>query len=142
MTIATRTPPGQDTLLACWQALARLSPGRLTTVPAAIAAVFPESRYLNNAILTDHDDADATAARLAHVYGAAGVTSWAAWVASAAVEFDGPDCPPAIAGLTRDITTLVMHADLPDRLPHHPDVIRASVADVERGFRAAGRYEE
>jgi len=128
----TRTLPGQDTLLACWQALAQVSPGRLTAVPGAVAAVFPESAYLNNAILTGEGDGDATAARLAALYAAAGVSSWAAWVASPAVEFGGADRRTAIGGLTRDITTLVMHSDLPDRLPRHAGVIRASIADIER----------
>lgn len=126
----TRTLPGQDTLLACWQALARISPGRLVSVPGAIAAVFPESAYLNNAIL-DGDDADAIVARLAALYTDAGVTSWAAWVPSPAAQFGGTEERAQIARLTRDITTLVMHTDLPHRLPRHPDVIRASIADVE-----------
>lgn len=127
----TRTLPGQDTLLAAWQALAQISPGRLVSVPGAIAAVFPESAYLNNAIL-DGDDAEATVARLAALYIDAGVRSWAAWVPSPAVEFGGTDRLTRLGGLTRDITTLVMHADLPHRLPRHPDVVRASVADIER----------
>ncbi|HEY7047200.1 MAG TPA: GNAT family N-acetyltransferase [Jatrophihabitantaceae bacterium] len=128
----TQTLPGQDTLLACWSALARISPGRLRTVSGATAAVFPESAYLNNAILTDSDDADTTAVRLAALYADGGVTSWAAWIPSPAADFAAADRRTAITGLTRDITTLVMHADLPDRLPRHPDVVRASIADVER----------
>lgn len=126
----TRTLPGQETLLACWQALAQISPGRLASVPGAIAAVFPGSTYLNNAIL-DGGDADAIVARLATLYTDAGATSWAAWVPSPAVEFGGTDRQTSFAELTRDITTLVMHADLPHRLPRHPAVARASIADIE-----------
>jgi GNAT superfamily N-acetyltransferase len=127
----TRTLPGQDTLLACWSALAQVSPGRLISLPGATAAVFPESAYLNNAIL-DGNDAEAAVARLAALYAEAGVHSWAAWIPSPAVEFGGADQQPAIAGLTRDITTLVMHAELLDRLPSHRGVVHASIADVER----------
>ena len=127
----TRTLPGQDTLLACWSALARVSPGRLISLPGATAAVFPESGYLNNAILDGHD-AEATVARLATLYADAGIGSWAAWIPSPAVEFGGADRRATVGRLTRDITTLVMHADLPDDLPRHPRVIRASIADVER----------
>src|SRR5882724_5077038 len=87
--------PGQHTLLACWQALAQLSPGsRLTTVPGAAAAVFPASAYLNNAILVDGSDsatAAATASRLRTIYAEAGVTSWAMWVPSTTSRFDAPD---------------------------------------------------
>lgn len=126
----TRTLPGQDTLLAGWAALAQISPGRLVRMPAAIAAVFPESAYLNNAIL-DGDDAEATVARLAQLYSDAGVTSWAAWVPSPAVQFDGADRRTRLGGLTRDITTLVMHTDLPHGLTRHPAVVRASLADIE-----------
>ena len=127
----TRTLPGQDTLLACWSALAQVSPGRLISLPGATAAVFPESAYLNNAIL-DGNDAEATVVRLAALYADAGVQSWAAWVPSPAVEFGGADQRATIAGLTRDITNLVMHTDLADGLPRHSGVVRASIADVER----------
>jgi len=126
------TLPGQDTLLACWTALSRISPNaRLIHSDSAVAAVFPEWLPLNNAILLDapSDDARAEAAsRLAGVYSAARVDAWALWVSGGATDLNAPDCVHRVGGLTRDTTTLVMQANLIGGLRSHQDVVRASIA--------------
>src|SRR5690242_11325211 len=89
--------PGQETLLACWSALAQLSPGAgLTRTSSAVAAVFPEWEPLNNAILVRWDDdvaatAAASASDLARNYGRAGVTAWALWLPGRATDLDAAD---------------------------------------------------
>jgi len=136
------TFPGQDTLLACWNALATLSPGaRLLHTHEAVAAVFPEWLPLNNAILRSGDDAEARAAaatRLAGVYRAAGVDAWALWLPSNATSFDAPDEVSLVGTLTRDTTTLVMQATLTPEMRPQDGVVRASIAVATR---AAGDEE-
>ena len=79
-----RVLPGQETLLASWNALTRVSPGaRLIRSPTSVAAVFSEWLPLNNAIgLAARNGATATAAasQLTGIYGDAGVGTWALWV--------------------------------------------------------------
>ena len=127
--------PGQETLLASWDALARISPGaRLVHSAAATAAVFPSWVPLNNAILLNGTDAAATSAadELIGVYAGAGVDAWALWVPSAATNLDAPDAVRRVGGFRRDTTTLVMQASLPPGLQSHDGVVRASIADAAR----------
>jgi len=127
--------PGQETLLACWSALARLSSNaRLIDSPAAIAAVFPAWEPLNNAILQkSHDGAtDAAASQLANVYAHAEVDVWALWVPSRATDLDAPDHVQEAGRLKRDTTTLVMQASLSTKRRLHEGVLRTSVAAVTR----------
>ena len=73
--------PGQDTLLACWDALARLSPSaRLRRTDGAVAAVFPSWAPLNNAILVGRHDRTSeakAAAGVRSIFEQAGVPVWA-----------------------------------------------------------------
>jgi ribosomal protein S18 acetylase RimI-like enzyme len=129
--------PGQETLLACWSALARLSSNaRLIDSPAASAAVFPAWQPLNNAIVrTSHDGigaAAAAASQLANVYAHAGVDVWALWVPSSATALDAPDHVQEVGRLKRDTTTLVMQASLSTKRRLHEGVLRTSVAAVTR----------
>jgi GNAT superfamily N-acetyltransferase len=123
----TTTLAGQATLLSCWQALANtgFGPGVLVATPHAIAAVFPESPYFNNAILTGGvESAEPAAAAVAHLYAEAGIASWALWVPSEATAFDGvTDGLDAVGPLTRDVTTLVMELDL-TALPRRDERVR------------------
>ena len=120
MPLPTAALAGQDTLLACWRALAdtELGPGRLIETRHAIAAVFPDSAYFNNAILTAGiESAQAAAESVANVYAAAGIATWALWVPSDATTFDHQaDSLGAVGSLTRDVTTLAMHLTLPSAL--------------------------
>jgi GNAT superfamily N-acetyltransferase len=99
-------------VLSCWRALAdtEFGPGRLVDTPHAVAAVFPDFAYLNNAILTVDLESVAAAARsVAEVYADAGITTWALWVPNDAAGFDGhADRVHAVGSLARDVTTLVM----------------------------------
>jgi GNAT superfamily N-acetyltransferase len=144
MTIARRDPPmtgirtvlpGQDTVLACWSALARISAGaRLVHTAGAVAAVFPSWAPLNNAILLDVSDRGATAvatAELRTVYASAGVAAWAVWLSSAATDFDAADTL-GVDGYSRDTTTLVMQAALRHRHRSQHRVVRTSIATVAR----------
>ena len=86
--------PGQETLVACWSALARLSPAaRLIRTSASVAAVFPSWAPLNNTImLTTHEDAAAaTSSRLAEVYARSGIDTWALWLPTGTTDLDTPD---------------------------------------------------
>jgi len=130
------TLPGQETLLACWSALAQLSPGaRLVASSLAVAAVFPSWEPLNNAILqranNDSDAADA-ASELRAVYDSVGVDGWALWIPRHGVDLDAPDDLRAVEGLERDTTTLVMKARLSPTLRPHNSVVRASISAVGR----------
>jgi GNAT superfamily N-acetyltransferase len=124
--------PGQETLLACWSALAKLSPGaRVIRSAATAAAVFPSWAPLNNAIMLDGHDgaaAEATASRLTGVYADAYVDVWALWMPSRVTDLDAPDEVREVGGLKRDTTTLVMQATLPPGLRHHDRVVRTSIA--------------
>src|SRR5690242_16876530 len=107
---------GQDTLLSCWRALTttEFGPGRLVETPHAIAAVFPDFAYFNNAVLTAGvEHVERAVASVADVYAAVGIATWALWVPSDASALDGPDDRVvAVGSLARDVTTLVMHRAL------------------------------
>jgi len=127
--------PGQETLLACWETLARSSPGAtVVRSSAADAAVFPSWTPMNNAILTvAGGDAPALAASdLAKLYVGAGVAVWALWVPSRALTFAAPDAVRAVGDLRRDETTLVMRATIPRGLRPHDAVVPSSIAAVAR----------
>ena len=126
--------PGQETLVASWGALARISPGaRLIHSAAATAAVFPSWEPLNNAILlTAQDGAAAAASELTGVYLEGGVDVWALWVPSTRTDLDSPDDEYRVGGFKRDTTTLVMQAHLPPGLRRHNGVVRASIATATR----------
>lgn len=129
------TLPGQETLLACWSALAQLSPGaRLVFSPLAVAAVFPSWEPLNNAILqraNNDSDAAVAASQLRAVYNSADVGGWALWIPRHGVDLDAPD-ERTVDGLERDTTTLVMKARLSATLRQHDSVVRASISAVGR----------
>lgn len=128
--------PGQDTLLACWNTLARLSKSaRLIRSSTAPAAVFPAWAPLNNAILLDPDDSEGRtiAARdLARVYADAGVDAWALWVPSHTADLDAPDVVREVGVLKRDTTTLVMQATLSPHLRRHDRAVPTSIATATR----------
>jgi hypothetical protein len=117
MTEVTRVLPGQDTLLGCWDALARLSSGaQVLRSELSAVAVFPSWAPLNNAILTadpDHVTLAAVVTALRTRYVDAGVAEWALWLPRRIADLDPPD-ELELAGLKRDTTTLVMVADLGD----------------------------
>jgi hypothetical protein len=87
--------PGQDTLIACWRSLAKLSPGaRVVNSTVAVAAVFPSWAPLNNAITLPAADgalAANEASQLTPVFADAGVDTWALWLSSRATDLDAPD---------------------------------------------------
>jgi GNAT superfamily N-acetyltransferase len=124
--------PGQDTLIACWTALANASPGATVTVfPESIAAVFPAWAPLNNAIMRRVAPGRASdeATRLARIYGAAGIDTWALWLPTTVTTLDSND-ELALTGLERDTTTLVMTTELRSSLRQHDGVVRTSVASA------------
>jgi GNAT superfamily N-acetyltransferase len=128
--------PGQDTLIACWNALARTSAGATVHQSSrVVVAAFPSWFPLNNAIVLDDGDPgtrSVVASEVARVYADAGVDVWALWVPSGAVSFDAPDRVAEIAGLDRDTTTLVMQAVVPPGLRAHEEVVEASMAAIVR----------
>src|ERR1700742_3775733 len=131
MTTTSTVLPGQRTLLACWEALTRLSSGaRIVQTPGALAAVFPSWDPLNNAILRGGHDASSEtveAADLRALYEEAGVPVWALWRATATRDLDTPDMAGALGELKRDTTTLVMHTTLAPSLPGQESVVAASI---------------
>jgi GNAT superfamily N-acetyltransferase len=127
--------PGQETVVACWDALARVSPGASVTRSGAVAAaVFPSWAPLNNAIVLNGDRGVAAAAvpRLGSVYAGAGVGAWALWMPARTTDLDAPDRVPDVRGLKRDTTTLVMHTTLSERFRLHEEVVHTSLATVKR----------
>jgi GNAT superfamily N-acetyltransferase len=123
--------PGEETLLGSWGALVPDSPGsHLVYTHTSFAAVFPGWSPLNNAILLDPpttDTASEAAEELRDVYRSAGVTSWALWVPSPALDLDAPDTVSTVEGMVRDTSTLVMTRILAHRMPSHPGVVRTTV---------------
>jgi len=122
---------GQDTLIACWAALASNSPGaRVVPSPTSVAAIFPAWTPLNNAIAVAPLDPEPMAKRelprLAAAYASAGVETWAYWIPSFAREFDTRD-EIVLHGVARDTTTLVMTAALADQFGPDPEVRHTSV---------------
>lgn len=125
-----RALPGQDTLLGCWQMLARLSPGaRVVQTQALAAAVFPAWAPLNNAIvLAAHNGPGDAVSAATRLFADAGVDAWALWMPSCVGDFVSSDGEPDLPGLTRDTTTLVMQAMLPAGLRGHGGVVRTTVS--------------
>jgi ribosomal protein S18 acetylase RimI-like enzyme len=132
MSDTVTTLPGQQTMLACWRALALLSPAASVFASGgAVAAVFPAWEPLNNAVLltaVDGPAATVAADQLAAAYLDAGVASWALWLPSPVTDLDTPDEVVAVDGLERDTTTLVMQAAIPAPLRLHGNVLRTTVA--------------
>lgn len=124
--------PGQKTLLACWGALAQLSPGaRVARLDGVVAAVFPSWAPLNNAILRDDRGSPTTETEvLRRVYDEAGVPVWALWRPATTPDLDTADTAPALGELKRDTTTLVMQMSLKDQFRLHPAVVPAPIAAV------------
>lgn len=136
MSSTMMTLPGQDTLVACWQALAQLSPGaRLVHSSTALAAVFPQWAPLNNAIVLpvpDGTHATEIAAGLRPEFAEAGIETWAMWLPSPTTNFEAPDEVRAVDGFARDTSTLVMRMELAGGLRTHGGVIRTSIAVATR----------
>ncbi len=110
-TTANAPLPGQDTLVASWNAVARTSFGAtVVRSPRAIVATFPSFAPMNNAIMLGVHDVDLAAEtkQLRTAYARAGVSSWAVWIPSPATSFEAEDTIHEINGLRRDTTTLVM----------------------------------
>ncbi|HEX3296658.1 MAG TPA: GNAT family N-acetyltransferase [Nocardioides sp.] len=125
------THPGEDTLVASWRALARLSHGaHLSYRDRSVAAVFPSWAPLNNAIMngpTTPEAAGAAAAELAGVFQAAGVPTWALWLWSPLTVLEPPATVESVAGMIEDTKTLVMTRTLtPGALPS-PAAVRTSI---------------
>lgn len=124
--------PGQETLLASWRALARLSPGaRIHRDRLVVTAVFPSWAPLNNAIVLGGGGL-AAAGRAARRFRESGVDVWALWMPSYATDLDAPDKVGAMGALKRDTTTLVMRAALPARLQRDDRVVRTSIETANR----------
>src|SRR6478672_11506870 len=97
--------PGQATLVACWQALAHLSPGaRVVHLPVVVAAVFPSWTPLNNAIAFagGGHPVEEAATEAASLYEEAGVEEWALWVPSLVTDLEAPDVISGVGSLARD----------------------------------------
>jgi hypothetical protein len=128
--------PGQDTLLASWGALARLSAhAKLIYSREAVAAVFPSWAPLNNAIMLNGYDAAALATatpRLRAWYSDATVDAWALWLPSTTKDLDASDRVPEVGGFKRDTTTLVMKATLASPLRSDDRVVCTSIAAATR----------
>lgn len=122
--------PGEDTLIASWRALARLSHGAHISHPdRSVAAVFPAWAALNNAIMhgpSSPERAAAAAAELAGLYRAAGVPAWALWLRSRATDLEPPLATPSVAGMVEDTRTLVMTRRVTPG-SSHPSVVRTSI---------------
>ncbi len=131
-TTSMTTLSGQDTLIASWRSLALLSSdARIVHTPTTVAAVFPDWAPLNNAILVGGPGslaASVAAAELKHLYGSAGVDSWALWVPASTPSLAAADRLTVVGGMRRDETTLVMRSRLapPSSVPD--GVVRTSVA--------------
>jgi ribosomal protein S18 acetylase RimI-like enzyme len=137
VTVNTTILAGQQTLLACWEALAQISWGaRLVSESSAAVAVFPTWAPLNNAIVLNSCDPPMTIARqVASIYAAAGVSHWALWLPSPVADLDAGDDVVEVddlPGLRRDTTTLVMQATLSPGLRLNDAVVRTSVATATR----------
>jgi len=128
--------PGQPTLLSCWRALAAVDfgPGRLVETPHAVAAVFENFSYFNNAILTSGPRSASVAAEsVATIYADAGIDTWALWVLTTTTELsEGSDALGSVGPLVRDETTLVMRRDLNDGLTRDERVTTVSTAALRR----------
>ena len=126
---------GEDTLVACWRALARTSSdATVVQTSGAIVATFPSFAPMNNAIMSRPHDADlaAEADRLKDAYRRAGVSSWAAWIRSRATSFAAADAIRELTDFKRDTTTLVMEAKRLSRFRTSSDVRLACVDAASR----------
>jgi ribosomal protein S18 acetylase RimI-like enzyme len=127
--------PGQDALVACWHATAQSSPGaRVVEDEDFVAAVFPAFAPMNNAIVrAPHDvDLDRVLARVTEIFAHESIDSWAFWIPSRTLRFDGTDEISSIRGLKRDTTTLVMTARLDTTAHTWAAARRASISDASR----------
>jgi GNAT superfamily N-acetyltransferase len=127
--------PGQETLIASWEALARLSPGaRLIRSTTAVAAVFPSWAPLNNALMLTAPEGDpaAAAAWSTILYAQVDVDAWAFWIPSRTTDLDAPDDVREVGEFKRDTTTLVMQATLSPGLQAHDGVVQTSIAAATR----------
>ncbi len=122
---------GENTMVACWQALARCSPGAsVVRTERTITALFPSWAPLNNAILLGSpttEAASAAAADLIPAYQDIEMTSWALWLPSRLADLGHPDEVTVVDGMTRDTTTLVMTVTLAPGLPSYSAVVRTSI---------------
>jgi GNAT superfamily N-acetyltransferase len=128
--------PGQETLVACWAALASISPGaEVVRSRTSVAAIFPVWEPLNNAIAIDPLRAEARVdgdlSQLASAYAAAGVGAWSYWIPRSAGTFDAAD-ETRVPGLVRDTTTLVMTAAISHGFRPQAGVVRTSVSSASR----------
>jgi GNAT superfamily N-acetyltransferase len=125
------TLPGEDTLVASWRALARLSHGaHVSYRDRSVAAVFPSWAPLNNAILHGLPTAEAARAaadELAGVYRGAGVPTWALWLRSPLRHLEPPATMTSVPGMTADTRTLVMTRTVTPGAFSHPAVVRTSI---------------
>jgi GNAT superfamily N-acetyltransferase len=123
--------PGEDTLVACWRALTRLSnEARISYLSRSVAAVFPAWAPLNNAILhgpTTSEQADAAAAELGEVFRPVGVPAWALWVPSPQTDLESPFTLASVAGMVEDTATLVMTRSVTPDAPSSAAVARTSI---------------
>jgi ribosomal protein S18 acetylase RimI-like enzyme len=127
--------PGQDTLIACWHATARTSPGaHIVEHDDFVAAVFPVFAPMNNAIVfAPHDvELDAVLAQTTEIFAQASIDSWAFWIPSRTATFAARDEIASIRGLKRDTTTLVMKATLDTTRRTWSSARRASLFDASR----------
>src|SRR4051812_45103229 len=121
---------GQDTLVACWKALAATSPGATVVESVnAVIATFPAFAPINNAIMLRWTDTvlREERARMASTYAHAGVESWALWIPHRANSFDAADAVTVVGDLTRDTTTLVMEATIGKKRRSHAAARPASI---------------
>src|SRR3954452_1558116 len=127
---------GGDTLVACWRALAQLSPGpEVAQLNTTVVALFPSWAALNNAVLHDapsRDTAGSAAAELTPLYEAVDVRTWALWLPTPLSDLDAPGGVSGVEGLTRDTTTLVMTRTLEPSLGSHLPVARTSIQTATR----------
>jgi ribosomal protein S18 acetylase RimI-like enzyme len=126
----TRRLAGEETMVASWAALARLSAGAVVSTSSdLVTALFPVWAPLNNAIMLDPVDersAARAAASASHVFQGAGVAAWALWVPSDARDFGATDVVGRVGRMKRDTTTLVMTAELDRAMSSHREVVPTS----------------
>ncbi len=124
--------PGEETLVATWRALTRVSPGaRVRVDDDLVTAVFPSWLPLNNAILLAPPSPDATAtaaAEVADVFADAGVPAWALWLPSPIADLQTPPVTADVTGMVADTRTLVMTLALGEGWASHGAVRKTSIA--------------
>lgn len=133
--MTTAPLPGQDTLIACWRAMAVTSrDAHLVDAAQSVVAVFPSFAPMNNAIvLSTHDiDLAREATRIADIYRRAEVSSWALWIPARATTLEDDDAVTRIDGLKRDTTTLAMTTLIDAATRPWRAVRRASISAANR----------